>query len=141
MRIVKTASGKEFKLRESPKELPINRFTIHQKYLIQASGIGSTMGDITRHLSTLDRFIAAGKLSEAAQERHNLQINIYLSLNQININSLAFAVLVDEVDGTPVSDYSEEGLQRIATQLGEAGLTQEQLSDILEDVKKNSILL
>jgi hypothetical protein len=141
MRVVKLNTGKEITLRESPAELPINRFTIHQKYLIQAAGIGSTVGDVDRHFNTLDRFLAAGKIAEAAQERYNLHINLFLALNEINITHLAFAVLVDSVAGQPVSDYSEAGLKRIAEQLGQAGLTESELREILSDVKKNSILL
>ena len=141
MRLVKLDNGKTFLIRETPAELPIDRFTIHQKYLVQAAGIGSTMGDIERHFSLLDKFITAGKIQEAATERYNLHINLYLCLNEVNIQHLAFAVLVDAIEDVPVTDYSEQGLRNIAQKLAEAGLTHGQLTDILSEVKKKSILL
>jgi len=141
MRILNLPGGKEIKIRETPKELPINRYTDHQKYLIQAAGIGSNMGHVEAHFSRLHRLIAAGLMEDAGREAYNLHYNIHLMLNKINVDSIAFACLVDEVDGVTSIDYSEQGLIDLCQRMGELGLTFAMVSEILSDVKKNSILL
>lgn len=138
MREVSTESGK-FKIRESIKELPIHRYSEFQKYLLQDSGIGSTIEDVYRHFEKTDIFIAAGKMHEAAQERMNQHYNFYMMLNKISITDCAFCCLVDEVDGIKVTDYSESNLKAIGKLIGESGLQRGELDSILTEVKKNLI--
>lgn len=140
MRIVKLPAGNEISIRVSPKELPINRFTDFEKYLVQSAGIGSTMGDVDKHFANVSRFMQAAKYEEAVLEWQNMHLNLYMMLNRINIKHIAFACLIDSVDGKKIDDYSEEALKNLCEELGKMGLTEEMLSDILESVKKNSIL-
>lgn len=140
MRIVNLQGGKQFTIRQSIKELPTNRFTDFQKYLIQAAGIGSSMSDVDHHFKTLDEFLRLGKLEEAQRERYNLHFNLYLAINKISIRHICFGVLIDSVNGTTITDYSEDNLTKLVDDLGVMGLTEEMVSDILETVKKNSIL-
>lgn len=138
MRTVKISGGK-FEIRETPKELPINRFNDFQKYMIQDVGIGSTMADCERHFQQLDTFISHGKIEEAARERYNQHYGLVLAINRINITHLSFAVLIHSVNNRPIKDYSETNLKKVLEKLGDMGLTQAHVEDILEDLKKNSI--
>ena len=144
MRIVKLTGG-NIKIRESIKELPIDRFTDFQKYLVQDSGIGSDMGAVNNHFGKWDRLASAGKIDEAMRERHNLHMNIFLMINQINIQHITFCCLVDSVNSggdvfDPITDYSESAMHDLSKKLGQMGLTHGDVADILESVKKNSIL-
>lgn len=139
MREVELPGGK-IKIRETIKELPIDRFTDFQKYLVQDSGIGSDMLSVEKHFGMWDRLASAGKIDEAMRERHNLHMNIYLAINRINIQHISFVCLVDSVNGVGVDDYSESAMHDLSKKLGKMGLTQQHVSDILESVKKNSIL-
>lgn len=140
MRKVDLPKGGFILINESSKELPINRFTDFQKYLIQDAGIGSTMGDVERHFGTLDQLLSVGKVEEAARERYNLHFNLHLALNRISIRHLSFLTLVAAIDDNELIDYSEKNLLALSDDLGARGLTEELVVDILESVKKNSIL-
>lgn len=141
-------------IRETPNELPINRFTDFQKYLIQAAGIGSKVSDVENHFKKLLSFLQSGQVDNAARETYNLIYNIHLNLNKIDIDSFAFLSLIDQlgfIDRTKkstdkdftsfekVTDYSEESLRRLSTRLGEYGLTKLMVLDIINEVKKKSI--
>lgn len=138
MREVLTDNGK-FKICESIKELTIDRYSDFQKYLLQDSGIGSTIEDVYRHSEKIDVFIASGKIAEAATERSNQHFNFYLMLNKINITHLTFATLVDSIDDVKIDDYSETALIKVCDQLGKVGLKREELEDVLTDIKKKLI--
>lgn len=128
-----------FKLWTSIKELPADRFSDFQKYLIQASGVGSDMAAVNAHFTNLDLFLSAGKLDEARQERLNLQRNIFYSLSGISIDSYVFACLVAELDGQPVTDFTEPGLSRTLETLKNWGITYGTIADTLDEVKKKLI--
>lgn len=139
MKTVELPKGRTIDLQITPKELPIHRYAEHQKYLIQAAGIGSEIADADAHFGRLNAFLGAGMVQEAAQESINLQYGIRLALNKINIKSVAFACLVHKFDGKEIEDYTEDGLIALCERMGQAGLKQIQVEDILEEVKKKSI--
>lgn len=124
---------------ESIKELPIDRYSEFQKYLLQDSGMGSDIESIQRHHEKIDLFLAAGKTQEAINERLNQHFNFFFMLNRINITHLSFAVLVSAVADQSIVDYSETALLEVSSKLGKQGFTHEQLTSILEDVKKKLI--
>lgn len=131
--------GHSITIHESSKELPINRFTDFQKYIIQDAGLGATMADVENHFNNLYRLLAAGLLEDAGREAYNLHFNLYLSINKISTRSLSFLVLVDAIDDKLLEDFSEANLLKVADQLGRYGLTQQLVEEIISDVKKNSI--
>jgi hypothetical protein len=145
MRIIELAtSNVAVYIRETPRELPINRYTDYQKYLIQAAGIGSTVGEVERHFNKLYSFLSSGQVENAARESQNLLYNIHLNINKIDIDSFAFLCLVDSVqergkDPEKIRDFSEAGLLRLCERLGGYGLTKGQVLEILGEVKKKSI--
>jgi len=145
MRIIELAhSNVAVYIRETPRELPINRYTDYQKYLIQAAGIGSTVGEVERHFNKLYSFLSSGQVENAARESQNLLYNIHLNINKIDIDSFAFLCLVDAIqergkEPEKIRDFSEAGLLRLCERLGEAGLTKGQVLEILGEVKKKSI--
>lgn len=124
---------------ETIKELPIDRYSEFQKYLLQDSGMGSDIESIQRHNEKIDLFLAANKIPEAITERTNQHFNFFFMLNQVNITHCSFAILVSSIKEQPITDYSETNLITICNQLGKQGFTHEQLTSILEDVKKNLI--
>lgn len=138
MQEVITDKGR-FRVCDSIKELPIDRFTEFQKYLIQDAGIGSTIEDVYKHSEKLDAFIQTDKIAEAITERINQHYNFFMMLNKINITHLSFAVFVESIDGNDITDYSQTGLQDVCARLGKVRLRRGQLESILEDIKKKLI--
>jgi len=124
---------------ETIKELPIDRYSEFQKYLLQDSGMGSDIEAIQRHNEKIDLFLAANKIPEAITERTNQHFNFFFMLNRINITHISFAVLVSSIADKHIEDYSETNLLTVCSQLGKQGFTHEQLVAILDDVKKNLI--
>lgn len=116
--------------------MPIDVFAEFQKYVIQDSGIGSNMDDVTNHYATLYKYLANGMSGEAATECYNLYQNIFLMLSKISIESICFACFVHSIDEKETLDYSEANLRETAKRLAKAGVTQGHVSDILEDLKK-----
>lgn len=138
MRTITTSQG-TFRISESIKELPIHRFSEFQKYLLQDSGMGSTIEDIYRHREKIDIFLAANKVQEAINESVNQHFNFFFMLNKIQITHLTFAVFVDSIDDKPVTDHTEANLLLVCDQLGRIGLQRGELETILEDIKKKLI--
>lgn len=148
MKILELPSNKSLNIRETSKELPINRYADFQKYLIQASGIGSDWGHVESHFNNFFRLQGGGLYEEATREAYNLYSNFHLMINKIDVDACAFNCLVDSITHYPthhdpkvekITDYSEQGLIDLARRLGEYGLTKQMVLDILSDVKKKSI--
>lgn len=152
MRIVELpGSNKTIAIRETSKELPINRWADFQKYLVQVAGLGSDMSAVEGHFQKIFRLQGAGFHEEVTRELYNLYSNIHLMLNKFDIDSIAFGCLVDSITHykdrkdpksahiEKIEDYSEEGLKALTLRLGEYGLTRAHVQEIIEDVKKKSI--
>jgi hypothetical protein len=138
MRTITTPKG-SLQILESIKELPIDRYSEFQKYLLQDAGIGSDIEAVYKHFEKIDIFLASDKIQDAINERTNQHFNFFFMLNKINITHLSFAVLVYAIDNQPITDYSETNLLLVCKRLGELGITHEQLTSVLEEVKKKLI--
>jgi hypothetical protein len=149
MRLVEVpGSNKTQAIRESPRELPINRYADFQKYLIQQAGIGSDWAAVEAHFARFFRMQAGAFYEDATREAYNLYTNFHLMINRIDIESVAFCCLVDSIthnkkkgekEVEKITDYSEQGLIDLGRRLGGYGLTKELVSEIVSDVKKKSI--
>ena len=127
-------NGHKVELYNSIEELPIVRFHKYNKCLLVDAGVGSDLTAFDSHIERVVRYIRADKREEAAKEMENLRQNIYLIIQGMSPKHLAFACLVARIDGKPVTDLSDEGLQNVLEQLGGT-----QLKDITahaEAVKK-----
>ena len=116
--------------------MPIRRYNLLQGYLMQDTGIGSTMTSVEQHFKNLDAFLTSGKLSEAIQERSNLHMNIYAAIEGISFKSMAFACMIHTMDKIPVVESDDE-LQKAVEKFDE--LTIGDVEDILDELKQNCI--
>jgi hypothetical protein len=138
MRSVTTDKGVEIKFYSSAKECSIDRYTEFQKYLLIESGIGSTCEDISRRFQNIDLLITSEKYSEAKTENENAFYALNSVLNGISYTSVAFACLVACIGQEMATDLSEDGLFATAEKIKQSGLTQQDLEDYIDDVKKKS---
>lgn len=139
MRSLKLTDGPELVFYTSIKELPIEVSKQFGAYMVQQAGIGSTMEDVDEHLGRITAFLNADKKDDAIEEAKNLRFNIFSMIAKWDYKSLAFGCLIKSVDGKQLEDRGIEGLNELIEQLSKAGLTNEMVSDVLEDVKKNLI--
>jgi hypothetical protein len=121
---------------DSIKEMPIQRHNTMQVFLMQDSGIGSTMQAVEAHFKTLDALLVSGKVEDAIKERQNLHISFYCALEKIDFKSFAFACMIESINGKQVG-ITEDALKDAIDKL--EGLTVGQVDDILEELKKNCI--
>ena len=127
-------NGHKVELYGSIEELPMVRFHKYNKCLLVDAGIGSDLTAFDGHIERVVRYIRADKREEAAKEMENLRQNIYLVLQEMSPNHLAFACLVARIDGKEQDDISDEGLQRVIALLGNT--TTEDVTANFEAVKK-----
>ena len=121
------------KIYDSIEEMPIVRFHRYNKMLLIDSGIGSDLQDINVHIEKAIKLIAVDQ-ALAVTELRNMQQSIHLINETINPKHLAFSVLVAEIDGKPVTDLSDDGLQETLHKLQE---TPKGLIDrLIDSVKK-----
>jgi hypothetical protein len=121
---------------DSIKEMPIQRHNVMQVFLMQESGIGSTMQAVEAHFKTLDALLVSGKVEDAIKERQNLHISFYCAIEKIDFKSFAFACMIKSINGKQVG-ITEDALKDAIDKL--EGLTVGQVDDILESLKKNCI--
>jgi len=142
MQTVPLGDAHHVSLYQSIFELPAGRHATMQQYLVQAAGIGSSIGAVQRHFEQLAALMVAAqqephRLGEAADELANLHYNVQFMLEKFDPTQLAFGCLVAAVDGVPVTDLSEQGLKELLLRLSAMGLTQGQVSELLTDVKQD----
>ena len=107
---------------ETIDELPIDRFTAWNKYMMIDGSIGSTFEDIDRmHLSQLAMVI--DNKDKAMQQVSNLRELVFNLVNQVNYAHHAYCCLVHSIDGVPVTDYSDTGIKDILARLAKIGVS------------------
>lgn len=118
---------------DSIDEMPINRFQRYNKYLLIDSGVGSDLQDVLDHIDRAKIYIKSNP-SMAITELDNMKQAVYLVSEQISPKYMAFAVLVSKIDGQPMDDLTDAGLQRVLDILKEA--EKSWIDGILHSVKK-----
>lgn len=135
MKIVKSRKH-EIKFYDSIKEMPISRYNLMQAYLMQDSGIGSTMVDVEQHFRNLDIFLSSGKIQQAITERQNLHINFYALINKIDNRSKSLACMAHSIDSTLIGDTDDE-ICKVVDLIKD--LSVGTFEEISEELKKNCI--
>lgn len=132
-------SRTKIKLFDSVKELTVDRYHELQKLALQDMDIGDDIQGVFKHFSKLELFIRNHKPDEAYQELKNLHNNFWFILNGISVKSYCFCVMISEIGGKPVNDFSDYGVEQTLKLITRSGLKERQVVDIVEDVKKNLI--
>lgn len=118
---------------DSIDELPIQRFQKYNKYLLIDSGVGSDLQDVLNHIERAKIYIKANPVM-AATELENLRQSIYFVTEEMSPKYMAFAVLVNKIDGEEMNDMSDAGLKKVLQILSEA--KKGWLDEVLNSVKK-----
>ena len=128
-----TIGKHKVKIYDSIDELPIARFHKYNKYLLIDSGVGSDLEDADGKFVRAIKFVKTDP-DLAVKELQNLRQLLHLINTTLNPKHLAFATLVVEIDGKPVTDLSDSGIQETLRILGEA--KKGWLDWLMESVKK-----
>lgn len=127
-------NGHRVEIFSSIEELPMIRFHKYNKCLLIDAGVGSDLSSFDAHIERVVRFIRNDSREEAAKEMENMRQSIYLIMQGLNPQHMAFACLVCTIDGKRYDDLSDEGLQKVLTLLG--GTSAKEVKDQTEEVKK-----
>ena len=102
---------------DSIDEMPIVNFQKYNKYLLIDSGIGSDVDDIDSHITKIARYIKSNDSKKAMLELQNMRQCMYMINSEISPKYLAFAALVQSVDGTEVTDLSDDSLKDLLKEI------------------------
>ena len=126
-------NGHTVEIYDSIDELPIRRFQKYNKYMLVDSGVGSDLQDILDHIGRAIIYIKANP-NMAVAELENLRQAFYLVTEEMSPKYMAFAVLVNKIDGEPADDLSDVGLKRVLDTLNDVKKTW--IDRVLDSVKK-----
>lgn len=133
------AGNKTFELFGSIKELPIVRHKRMQHFLLQESGIGSTVADFDNHLNKVVSLLQSQKHDDATNELTNLRYSFFSTISELDFKSMAFACMINKIDGQEMTDISSEGLATVVQLLHDTNLSVEELEGHWDNVKKKLI--
>lgn len=105
------------KLYDSIEDMPILNFQKYNKFLLIDSGIGSTLDDYNEHINRIIRYINESNQKNLMIELSNTRQLLYMINQEISPKYMAFAALIAEIDGKPVTDLSDDNLRSILQQL------------------------
>lgn len=126
-------NGHVVEIYDAIDEMPIRRFQKYNKYLLIDSGVGSDLQDILDHVERAKIYIKANP-NMAITELENMKQAIYLVSEEISPKYMAFAVLVNKIDGSPADDLSDAGLKKVLDTLNTVKKTW--IDRVLDSVKK-----
>lgn len=129
-----TVGTKVIRLYDSIDEMPIINFQKYNKYLLIDSGIGSDVDDIDTHIVKVAKLIKSGNSKKAMQELQNMRQNMHMVNSEISPKYLAFASLIQSIDGKEVTDLSDEGLKSLLKEIEK--IRHSKLLDFLVWLKK-----
>jgi hypothetical protein len=127
-------NGHRVELFASIEELPIVRFHKYNKCMLVDAGLGSDLTAFDAHIERVVRYIRADKREEAAKELENMRQGIYMIIQELSPQHIAFACLVARIDGKAYNDLSDEGLNKVMELLG--GTPTKDIAAQSEAVKK-----
>lgn len=120
----------------SIEELPMVRFHKYNKCLLIDAGIGSDLTAIDGHIERVVRYIRNDDRQNAGKELENLRQSIYMTLQEMTPRHLAFACMVQQIDGKEYDDLSDEGLKKVVGMLGDVPMNE--ITASFEAVKKKN---
>lgn len=129
----------EITVHDSAHTLPESRRVEHDYYSLVESGIGSTIEDFDTRIEQIKALLLEGEPDGRFEAFKNLRYLFYNILHrQYSPRSLAFACLVETVDGVSWTNYSESGVEQLVVLLSEKGLTNEIVQQYWPELRKKS---
>lgn len=133
-----TKGDVEIKIHDSIKKIKIDRFNAFKKFVQIDAGLGSDLGTFDHKMSRVYQFLSEDKKDFAMEEVNNIRLHLWQKMTQMNPKYLSFGCLVESIDGETFDGFDDVSeVQVIIDQLAKLGLTEGDVRDTLEDVKKN----
>lgn len=131
-----TLSNNKYEFYTSIKELKEKQWHKAQMFLLFESGVGSTMESISAHYTKIFQHLTLNQNEFATEEAFNLYTNWNTFLNNISYKTLALACFIKSVNGKEPDLKTDEDYVNLHTKLLDDGLTNGNLEEILDSLKK-----
>lgn len=119
-------------------QMPVEVFQKANKYWMFDDRLGGSIEDIDKkHLSKI--VLVAGDKEKTIDAVEKLRNLIYNVLDEVNVESMAFAATIHSIDGKEVTDRSDENLRVIIRELSARGLTNEIVKKKMSEKKYSGI--
>ena len=132
MRTINFDGGRQIKLYSSAKEMPIGRYSDFQKYLISDTSFDFLVSSLKKSKA----FLEESKFEDCSIEINNSLLAVLSLRGGVGTLSYAFAVMVAEIDYKTANDTTIDGLNAVIEQLKTMQITQQDIEDSVEDLKK-----
>jgi molybdopterin converting factor small subunit len=117
-------------------ELTAEREHAINKLVVMDINVGSTMQHVYQHLSQLSLYASENKPDEVNQEVKNLHNNFFMMINGLNLQSLALTPFIKSINGKHKNATTSEEAKNVSDELLKTGITQDQIQDQLNSLKK-----
>lgn len=121
---------------ETIDDIPIERYHMFTRYLMQISGIGNDIDAVLLRLQSIDFHLRAKNFNKAIDEKNNLVLTFMSIFEQLDYKLIAMSAMVKKIDNEEVEIHSETDLKAMSERLPKLlKLSKSQLIDMLEKKK------
>ena len=110
-------NGHTITMHDSISDLSIERYVAFNRHLMADAEIGGTVADYDQRLRRIIGFVQKGDKANAIVEAQNARNTVRNCISGLSPKMMAFATLVDEIDGTRYERHDEAELKKIIARL------------------------
>lgn len=123
---------------DSAETYPYKRGQKYYKFMAQDSEIGDKPLDLVKRLDRALVYNEASDKESVATELSNLRMAFNYMINEYSPIGAAAAISVKSIDGQRCDDVTTDGLEATLQKLSDIGLTEEDIRNQVETIKKKS---
>lgn len=121
---------------DSIETCPFKRYQKFNKFLLLSGEVGDEPKDLYTRINRALGYNANGDSDGVAKELSNLILALNYIVNEYTPKGAALAIMVKSIDGVECKDISSDGLNKTLEKLSDLGLTNEEVSNKVETIKK-----
>lgn len=121
-------------------KIPEYNWQKFQRCLILDAGIGSETKDVIAHTDSIMSAAANDRKEDLSNELNNFRLALYSVMESISYTSMAFACMVQNIDGETVSIVTDTDINELSKRIAETGITRGEIAGYVDTLKKKLIL-
>lgn len=121
-------------------KIPEYNWQKFQRCLILDAGIGSDTGSVIAHTDSIVSLAANDRKEDLSNELNNFRLSLYSAMEGISYTSMAFACMVQNIDGETHSIVTDTDIHNLSKLIAETGITHGEIADYVDLLKKKLML-
>lgn len=117
-------------------KIPEYNWQKFQRCLILDAGIGSETKDVIAHTDSIMSAAANDRKEDLSNELNNLRLSLYSAMESISYTSMAFACMVQSIDGETHSIVTDTDINDLSKRIAETEITHGEIADYVDLLKK-----